>query len=129
MSAEAVQHTAMTLTDHLPVLQVLVPFVAAPLTVLIGSRNLAWPIAFGASAISLLISALLLMQVLATGEISYHLGGWAPPLGIEYRVDAANAFVLLLVTAISTVVLPFARTLPVTASSSRNRCDLLLPVT
>ena len=36
--------------------------------------------------------------MLATGPISYHLGGWAPPWGIEYRVDLLNAFVLVLVS-------------------------------
>jgi multicomponent Na+:H+ antiporter subunit D len=105
-----VAHSAATLADHLPVLQILVPFIAAPLTVLIGSRKLAWPIAFAASAIATVIAFTLLMRVIDGGVISYHLGGWAPPLGIEYRVDAANAFVLLLVSAISTVVLPYART-------------------
>ncbi|MFT7593395.1 MAG: multicomponent Na+:H+ antiporter subunit D [Paracoccaceae bacterium] len=109
MSTEIVHHTALTLTDHLPALQVLVTFVAAPLIVLIGGRRFAWPIAFIASAISLVIAALLLSQVLDGSIISYHMGGWAPPLGIEYRIDAANAFVLVLVTAISTLVLPFAR--------------------
>ncbi|MGE4610844.1 MAG: monovalent cation/H+ antiporter subunit D family protein [Paracoccaceae bacterium] len=108
MSVEATQ-TAMTLTDHLPVLQVVVPLVTAPLIVLIGSRRLTWTLAFVASVISFAIAILLLMQVIDGSVISYQIGGWAPPLGIEYRVDAANAFVLLLVTGISTVVLPYAR--------------------
>ncbi|MBZ0128139.1 MAG: monovalent cation/H+ antiporter subunit D family protein [Rhodobacteraceae bacterium] len=99
---------AMSLGDQLPVLQVLVPFVAAPLTALIGSRRLAWPIAFATSLIATVIAALLLAQVIDGGVISYHIGGWAPPLGIEYRIDAANAFVLLLLTGVSTLVLPFA---------------------
>ena len=51
----------------------------------------------------------LLAQVLDTGVISYHLGSWEPPWGIEYRIDLANAFVLLIVAAIGAVVLPFAR--------------------
>ncbi|MFT4960357.1 MAG: multicomponent Na+:H+ antiporter subunit D [Paracoccaceae bacterium] len=108
-TTEAVHHTAMTLSDHLPALQILVTFLAAPLVVMFGSRRLAWPIAFAASAISFVIAAMLLSRVIDGSVISYHMGGWAPPLGIEYRVDAANAFVLLLVTAISTVVLPYAR--------------------
>lgn len=107
MATETV-HVARSLADHLPILQVLVPLIAAPVVVLIGSRKLAWPIAFVASLVALIISVLLLLQVLENGEISYHLGGWAPPLGIEYRIDAANAFVLLLVSTIGTIVLPFA---------------------
>lgn len=108
-TTEAIHHTALTLTDHLPALQILATFVAAPLVVLLGSRRLAWPIAFLASAISLVIAAMLLARVIDGSVISYHMGGWAPPLGIEYRVDAANAFVLLLITAVSTVVLPYMR--------------------
>ena len=109
MATEQVHHTALTLADHLPILEVLVPFVAAPLVVVLGSRRLAWPIAFAASAISFVIACVLLLQVLDGGYISYHIGGWAPPLGIEYRVDAANAFVLFLVSGMSTVILPYAR--------------------
>ncbi len=108
MASESVPHTALTLADHLPILVVLVPFVAAPLCVLLGNRQLAWLIALLASAASFVVSFLLLMQVINGGLISYHIGGWAPPLGIEYRVDAANAFVLLLVSAIGTIILTYA---------------------
>jgi multicomponent Na+:H+ antiporter subunit D len=109
MATEPIQHAALTLTDHLPVLQILIPFVAAPLIVLLGKRSLAWPIAFAASAGAFVVAALLLMRVIGGEVISYHIGGWAPPLGIEYRVDAANAFVLFLVAGIGTIVLPYAR--------------------
>jgi multicomponent Na+:H+ antiporter subunit D len=47
--------------------------------------------------------------VWTAGPISYHVGGWAPPIGIEYRVDLLNAFVLLLVSLVSTIMMPFAR--------------------
>ncbi len=110
MATETVHHTALTLVDQLPALQILGSFLAAPLVVVLGSRRLAWPIAFAASAMSLVVSAVLLSQVMDGSIISYRMGGWAPPLGIEYRIDAANAFVLLLVSAISTLILPYART-------------------
>ena len=109
MATAEVQHIALTIRDQLPVLQILIPFCAAPLIVLIGSRRLAWPLAFAASLLAFICSIALLMQVIDGGFISYHLGGWAPPLGIEYRVDAANALVLFLISGIATVVLPFAR--------------------
>ncbi|MFZ1727161.1 MAG: monovalent cation/H+ antiporter subunit D family protein [Albidovulum sp.] len=109
MTTEITHHTAISLGDQLPVLQVLVPFLAAPLIVFLGHRGLAWLLAFVTSAAAFVIAGLLLGQVIGGGIISYHIGGWAPPLGIEYRIDAANAFVLLLVSGISTIVLPFAR--------------------
>jgi multicomponent Na+:H+ antiporter subunit D len=107
-TAHVAEHTARALVDHLPLLQVLVPFCTAPIIVLIGSRRLAWPLAFLSSAIALVISVMLLMSVREGTYVSYTMGGWAPPLGIEYRIDAANAFVLLLISAIGTLVLPFA---------------------
>ncbi len=109
METEILHHTRASFQDHLPVLVILVPFLAAPLMVLLGSRRLSWPIAFGASVAAFGIAILLLAKVIDGTEISYHIGGWAPPLGIEYRVDAANAFVLLLVTGIAAIVLPYAR--------------------
>ncbi len=108
MAAEETHHVAKTFMDHLPVLQVVIPLFAAPIIIFIGKRSLAWPIAFAASAAAFVISCLLLMQVLDGGFISYHVGGWAPPLGIEYRIDAASALVLALISGIGTIVLPFA---------------------
>ncbi len=107
-TAVDVHHTALTLRDHLPILQILIPFCTAPLIVFLGYRSLAWPMAFISSFLSLIIATMLLIQVSDGSYISYHLGGWAPPVGIEYRVDAANAFVLFLISATATVVLPFA---------------------
>ncbi|GLQ36264.1 cation:proton antiporter [Amylibacter marinus] len=103
-----VEHTARTLMDHLPVLQVLIPFCTGPIIVFLGSRRLAWPLAFVASALSLIVSLMLLWQVKDGGYIAYTLGGWEPPLGIEYRIDAANAFVLMLISLIGTITLPYA---------------------
>ena len=39
--------------------------------------------------------------------ISYMLGGWEAPYGIEYRIDVVNAWVLVIVSMIPSVVLPF----------------------
>lgn len=107
-AADIPEHVALSFADHLPILLVVVPLIAAPLIVFVGGRKLAWPIAFGASAASFIMAALILLQVLDGSIISYHIGGWAPPLGIEYRIDAANALVLLLISAISTFILPYA---------------------
>jgi multicomponent Na+:H+ antiporter subunit D len=94
--------------EHLPVLQVVVPLLAAPLCVLL-RRRLAWALTLGVTWYSFWNATQLLGQVLETGTISYALGGWAAPYGIEYRVDTVNAFVLVIVTAIGAVVTLFAR--------------------
>ena len=90
---------------HLPALQVVIPLIAAPLCLLAGRASLAWIIAFLASACATAAAVILAYQTLHHGPISYHMGGWAPPWGIEYAVDSANAFILLLVSGIATVVL------------------------
>ena len=90
---------------HLPALQVVIPLIAAPLCLLAGRAPLAWIIAILASASATLAAVILAYQTLNYGSISYHMGGWAPPGGIEILVDSANAFILLLVSSIATVVL------------------------
>jgi multicomponent Na+:H+ antiporter subunit D len=96
-------------TDDLPALQVVVPLIAAPLCVLLRHALAAWLVALAVSAVSLAISIALFLQVQASGTISYLLGSWAAPWGIEYRVDAVNAPFLVLVCAIAVVVVAFAR--------------------
>ena len=100
---------AIHLSAHLPALQVVVPLLSAPLCALMHRPRVAWAAAWTVSAVALVTAVALLQQVLATGPVSYALGGWAAPWGIEYRVDTVNAFVLVIVSAISTIVLPFAR--------------------
>jgi multicomponent Na+:H+ antiporter subunit D len=92
-----------------PALQIVVPLLAAPACVLLRGRGWAFSLALLATWSAFAISVFLLAQVLDTGPISYQLGGWPAPWGIEYRVDALNAFVLLIVSGIGAVVLPYAR--------------------
>jgi len=106
--ANAAEH-AMTLADNLPALQVVVPLIAAPICIFLKPRPTAWAFALLVSVACFWISWELLQQVLAQGVISYEMGGWAPPIGIEYRVDKVNAFVLLIVSVISLVALPYAK--------------------
>lgn len=94
--------------SHLPALQVLVPFVSAGLALLVWRPRASWLVAMLASLASFLISIGILREVLAVGPISYAIGGWAPPWGIEYRVDPLNAFILLLVSGIGSIVTPYA---------------------
>ena len=95
------------MTEHLPALQIILPLLAAPLCVLIRTPTVVRLFAVAVAFANLFVSAALLEQVLTVGEIAYHLGGWTPPLGIEYRIDASNAFVMLIVSGIAAVVMPF----------------------
>ncbi|MAI90312.1 monovalent cation/H+ antiporter subunit D family protein [Ponticaulis sp.] len=93
---------------HLPVLLVIVPLLLAPVCAAIPSWRATWAIALGGIVFSLICALGLLQQVMETGRISYALGGWAPPLGIEFAVDMLNAPILLLVSAIGVLATIFA---------------------
>ena len=97
----------MTLA-HLPALAVVVPLIAAPLIVLLRRPAAAWAIAAAACAFSFAAALLLAAEVLSSGAISYHLGSWPPPWGIEYRVDALSSYVLVLVSGIGAVTALYA---------------------
>jgi multicomponent Na+:H+ antiporter subunit D len=93
---------------QLPALAVVVPLIAAPLIVLARRPTAAWAIATAACAFSFAAALLLAGEVLSGGVVSYHLGSWPPPWGIEYRVDALSAFVMVLVSGIGVVTATYA---------------------
>jgi multicomponent Na+:H+ antiporter subunit D len=95
--------------EHLPALQVVLPLAAAPVIVLMRRERFAWIATTVVSYACLLISAELFLRVAAGGPISYALGSWAPPWGIEYRVDALASFVLVAVCLTASFVAPYAR--------------------
>ena len=94
---------------HLPALQVVIPLVSAPLAVLLRHAGLAFTVVTAAAWLAFATAIALWLQVDVGGTISYHIGNWAPPWGIEYRIDRLNSFVLVLVSGMAAVVLPFSR--------------------
>ena len=94
---------------HLPALQVIVPLLAAPICFLLKEERLSWAWAFLISIVTFLISVLLYADISNGNVISYAMGGWEPPWGIEYRVDGLNALMLLIVSGAAAVTLAFAR--------------------
>lgn len=98
------------LQQHAPILLAVLPMLAAPLAMIVGHRGFAFFISLLAAIGSAIASISLLLLVSDGTVISYHIGGWVPPLGIEYRIDAANALVLTIVSTMCVIVLPYART-------------------
>jgi len=94
--------------QNLPALPIVIPILCAPLAVLLGRKTLVWPLALLAAWSTFLVCCLLLARVLETGTIRYYLGNWAPPFGIEFRIDLLNAYVLPLVSGIGAVVMTYA---------------------
>lgn len=96
--------------ENLGVLLVVVPLLAAPIAAVLPAGRMPWAFATLVTWSCFAIAILLLTMVLQGGIISYALGGWAPPWGIEYRIDALNAFMALVVAGIGAITLPYAFT-------------------
>ena len=112
-----------TLQAQLPALQIVVPLLAAPLCALVRSPTFAWTLATVVSAACFAIAIALAVAVSDGSQIAYLLGGWAAPWGIEYRIDALNALVVVIVAGASTVTLVHAR-LSVAREVRRERIGL-----
>jgi multicomponent Na+:H+ antiporter subunit D len=99
----------VSLLEHLPVLQIVVPLVVAPVIVLVRHRLAAWLLSVLAALFCLYGSIEMLTAVRENGPLLYELGNWPRHVGIHYRVDVANAYVIVIVCAISAVVFPYAK--------------------
>lgn len=94
---------------NLPALQVVLPLLGAVVCAFFRRGIWAWSVALAVSLVMPAISAVLLAQVLTGGPISYAIGGWPPPIGIEYRIDVLNGFILLLISLIGAIIMPYAK--------------------
>ena len=84
--------------NSLPALQVVVPLLLAPIAVLVTIPFLSWLIALVGSLFCLYSSITLYFLVSDIGKINYYMGGWLPPYGIEYIIDDASAFMIVLIS-------------------------------
>ena len=120
------------MSAHLPILIVVCPMVTA-LVVPLASRvsaRLARGITVAALAVALVCAVLALRVALDSGPWHYHLGGWAPPWGIEYVVDPFGGgmavLVALLATLVATYAGPYLRALSPRRAAGFNSLFLLL---
>ena len=90
---------------HLPVLQVVVPLLTAPLAALTRERTLAWAAATAASLLAFVMAVQLAITVGAGGAQSYAVGSWPAPYGIELVVDSFSVLLLLVITGASSAAL------------------------
>ena len=73
------------MSEHVPVLQVALPLIAAPLCLFLRDARLVRGFAALVALVCLGLSLHTLGVVLEHGILSYWVGGWAPPLGLELR--------------------------------------------
>ena len=94
--------------SHWSLLLVVIPLISAPVAAVLTRGRLPWIVTLIVTMICALLAGMQLWSVIQDGVISYELGGWAPPWGIEYRIDALNAFMALIVAIIAVITLPYA---------------------
>lgn len=94
--------------SHISLLLVVIPLIAAPIVAILPRGRLPWLVTLIITFLCAALASAQLLTVLNHGVISYNLGGWAPPWGIEYRIDTLNAFIALIVAAIAAITLPYA---------------------
>ena len=101
----------MSIVEQAPVLLVIIPLLSAFLINMVGlvNRRYCLPVVLLAILGSLAASVLTLNRVLENGVISYRLGGWPPPFGIEYVVDHFNGLILVTVSFVSLLAALFSK--------------------
>ncbi|MGW8161543.1 MAG: complex I subunit 5 family protein, partial [Desulfobulbales bacterium] len=101
----------MIIYKQAPALIVIIPLLSAFAINIAGwfNKRACFPVVLFAMAAAFCSSLIAFLQVLATGPISYHLGGWPPPFGIEYVIDYLNGLVLVTIAFISLLAAIFAK--------------------
>ena len=97
--------------EHFPVLIVGLALFCGFTMLLAGytSRRLPFFMSLAMNSVFLIMSLFILDHVLTVGPIRYWLGGWRPPWGIEYVVDAMNAYLLIIVISMVILGLIYSR--------------------
>ncbi|PWR19590.1 proton-conducting transporter membrane subunit [Zavarzinia compransoris] len=93
----------MTILDHAPVLVVVLPLLAAPVVAVLPRPALAGAATAIVAALDLALALYLLVPALDGAVISYPLGNWLPPIGIEYRIDLLAAAMTVLIAGSGTL--------------------------
>jgi multicomponent Na+:H+ antiporter subunit D len=92
--------------EQLPAIIIVTPAVTSFLIFASGwwSKHIAYPMAIAATSVCLLSAGAILHAVIGRGVLSYWLGGWEPPWGIEYRIDHLNAVMLVLISGLGLLI-------------------------
>ncbi len=101
------------MTQHAPVLIVLLPLTASLLCMLFSriSKNLGSWIVMASIAGAFANACLVLEKVISSGGKTWHyyMGGWMPPVGIEFALDPLNSILAVVITFISLMVSLYSR--------------------
>jgi len=93
------------LLANAPALVVAIPLIAGAVAVVLGHGKLAWVWSVLIALVTFGFSLILLQSVLGGETITYAMGNWPAPLGITYHIDALNALLISLVSAMALLAL------------------------
>ncbi|MCW8109522.1 monovalent cation/H+ antiporter subunit D family protein [Alteromonas ponticola] len=97
------------MTEHISVLLIIIPLLAAPLMVIINSPKFSWLVSLGVTLVCTYLAYILMTDIQRGSEVHYAMGGWAPPWGIAYLIDPLNGLVTFIVSLIALSTIIFAR--------------------
>lgn len=95
--------------EHIAAIVVMLPIISSVFVMLVRNNSINWLISSTASLITSIASIMMYFQISKNGNISYAMGGWEPPVGIEYRIDEFNALFIILISIASFLILLYAR--------------------
>ena len=106
---------------NLPLLVPLTFLLFALIIPLFGVKKptVAYPMALVGTSLAFFFGAYGLAWVVFEGSISSQLGGWPPPIGIEYVLDPLSAFMTVVITGVSLLVLIHSRHVVTVEHSSK----------
>ena len=96
------------LIKNLPIIVVLCPLMTSLLVVLIPNIFFSWGLTTLSTFLTFLFSILLYQEIQIHSNISYALGKWMPPIGIEYIIDKVAIIPVIIISGISFIATIFA---------------------
>ena len=96
----------MSFVEHLPAILIMNLFIFAFAMPLIHKWNRNWAtiVSLFSLVLSFSISVIILIEVINNGAISYYLGGWEPPFGIEFYIDYLSSYMLIVLTGMGLII-------------------------
>lgn len=101
----------LSVVEQFPVLVIVISLLSA-FTILIAgylNKKSCFFISFATILVQLVMAVFILHHVLTVGTIHYWLGGWSPPWGIEYVVDALNAYLLVILLFLALICVTYSK--------------------
>ena len=95
------------MSDHLPALIFLLPFLTAIFMPMVGLKRRGWcrPMAIAVVFAMSVASIANVVVVMDSGEIRYAFSGWAPPIGIEWVDDGLASIIMVTLSLLALISL------------------------